>query len=226
MKRHPSTGDRRRHAPAAAMTVAMVTAAGLTVASAASLPVGARQLSVDARSETVPLTTCSGQPAADTFTDQAIPATNNGTGAELRVASRTGAVKRAFLRFDLAGCSIPPDAVVRSAELSLYLWSAPSAARTYGAFRLTSAWDETTLTWASAQPSAVGSATATVTTGTAGTVRWDVTTDVQAHVRTPSSSHGWVLRDLTETGGSTREAGFVSREYGTAPPSLEITYYP
>jgi hypothetical protein len=226
METHPSTGDRRRHAPAAAITVALVTAAGLTVASAASLPVGARQLTVESRSETVPLTTCSGQPAADTFTDQASPATNNGTGPELRVASRTGFAKRTFLRFDLTGCSIPPDAVVRSAELSLYLWSAPSATRTYGAFRLTSTWDETTLTWGSAQPSAVGSATDTVTTASAGTARWDVTADVQAHVRTPSSSHGWLLRDLTETGATHREARFVSREYGAAPPSLEITYYP
>jgi hypothetical protein len=227
MTTHPPR--RSRPVPRTAL-VAVIGAAALgaltSYAAAATLPVTAPRLTTVDRPETVPTKTCSQESAADTFTDQASPSTNNGTGPELRVASRTGFAKRAFLRFDLSGCSIPPGAVVRSAELSLYMWSAPSATRTYGAYRLTSAWDETTLTWASAQPSAVGSATDTVTTGGAGFVRWDVTADVQAQVSAPGSSHGWALRDLTETGGTQREARFLSREYGAGPPSLEIAYHP
>jgi len=198
-------------------------------AAAASLPVASQRLVAISRAETVPPTTCTVPATADTYTDESATTANHGTAADLRVAARSNRAKRTFVRFDLSGCAIPATAAVRSASLRLHMWTAPSNSRSYGAYRLTSSWAESTLTWESPQPSVATTATSTTSTGTTAgvTLSWSVTADVQAHVTTPASNHGWLVRDTAETGTTTFEAAFRSGQYGTAAqrPSLQVTYH-
>jgi hypothetical protein len=223
-------GTQLRRTGLAVGTAAAAAGAIAGFAAAATLPVTSQRIVGVSRAETVPVISCTvSSPAADTYTSQSSTGTQYGAATELRVASRTNQARRTFVRFDLAGCAIPTTAVVQSASLRLVMGTAPSASRTYGAYRLTSSWAENALTWASAQPTASATATGTAATGTTAgvTLSWNVATDVQAHVTTPASNFGWVLRDLNETGSSTFESVFHSREHGTAGqrPSLVVTYY-
>jgi hypothetical protein len=198
------------------------------VASAASLPLTAARIGTFASAATVPVTTCSVTAAADTYTSQPSSGTSYATATDLRVTSRTGQAMRTFVRFDLTSCSIPAAAVVRTAELRLRMSTAPTATRSYAAYRLDATWAET-LTWGGTQPSQAASPTATVATGTtAVTLAWDVQADAQAFVAGAASNHGWVVRDTDEAGTTTRTSVFRSREYGMAAlrPTLVLTYHP
>ena len=70
--------------------------------------------------------TCTLTSAADATVNAALANTNFGTSTSLSVSPNTLATQRAFVRFDLTGCSpaIPADAIVQSATLQLTVASA------------------------------------------------------------------------------------------------------
>lgn len=193
----------------------------VSVAWAASTPVTSQKLTVDAPK------VCSVGAAADAFVDEAASSTNNGTGTTLAVKSLLLGNRRTLVRFDLTSCSIPGTATVVSAALKLYLSSAPTLSRTHEVYRVTSAWTETGVTWAS-QPSTALAATSTASTGTtSGTViEWDVKADVAAFVSGAATNQGWLVKDLLEGDALGAEAVFSSREHATAGqrPVLVVTY--
>ena len=101
---------------------------GTGVALAASLGVSSAKLTVSTYASSVPPTTCTLSAAtADRYVNQASPLSNFGTASTLQVRSGLGSNRRAFVRFDLAPCSVPGNALVTSASLRLYMNSAPSS---------------------------------------------------------------------------------------------------
>ncbi|HWC13898.1 MAG TPA: DNRLRE domain-containing protein [Actinomycetota bacterium] len=191
--------------------------------------IGTRDFTID-RTRTCTLTA-----SADTYVDEATPATNYGLLDSLFVrsekAGKNPVNKRSLVQFDLTGCSpaISSSSTVNSASLNMYMTTAPTQARTYGVHRVTAAWSETAVAWAD-QPAFNATATGTVSTATAGgvTLSWTVTADLQAFSAGTASNHGWSVVDSAESNAQAREATFSSREHATASqrPTLTITYVP
>jgi hypothetical protein len=209
-----------------------------SVGFATALGITPEALTAFASADTVPVTTCTLTTAeADTYAHEDDAGTNFGTATTLHVRSAVRTVlvltfpdnKRSFVRFDLASCSIPSSARVVTAELKLFLSTAPAASRTYQAHRVTQAWTEGNLTWDD-QPTVAALATASAASGTAGnaTIEWNVAADVQAFTGGTAANNGWRVHDLLEGADPAHEGRFNSREHGTATqrPSLVVTYFP
>jgi hypothetical protein len=214
----------------ALVVVAPVAALAVTsVAVAASLTTTSAKLTASTVAATVPLSTCSLTPAADTYADQLSLLSNFGTATTLNVRSLVLNNRRSFLRFDVAGCSIPTAARVTSAQLTLYLQSAPSSSRTYDLYRVTASWIETSLNWSN-QPATVAGTSASFATGTTSgaTLTSSVLTDVTAFVAGSATNNGWMVRDRTESAVGSVEGQFASRENAVPAqqPTLAISYYP
>jgi hypothetical protein len=229
---------RRRGSLRALLLVAALSAVLASgVGFAAGLSITPQALTIFTSADTVPVATCTPAAAADTYAHEDSSGTNFGTATTLQVRSGVRRVllltfpdnKRSFVRFDLASCSIPSSARVVSAQLNLFLPTAPSSSRTYQAHRVTQAWTETTLDWDN-QPTVAVSATASAATGTTGnvTIGWDVRADIQTFVAGTATNSGWRVKDLTEAADPALEGRFDSREHATPSqrPSLVVTYYP
>lgn len=205
-------------------TLVLAILAGLVAGSAAwaaSTPVSTAKLTVDAP------TVCSLNPAADTYVDEASSAGNFGTETSFSVTSLLAGNRRALVHFDLSSCSIPDGAEILSADLKMYLSSAPVLERTHDAHRATASWSETGVTWAD-QPSIDGTATASAITGVTDgvTLEWDVTSDVAAFVEGAATNHGWLVKDTLEGGATEMTGTYSSRDHGTEAerPVLAVTY--
>jgi hypothetical protein len=207
---------------------------GGAIGFAASLALTPNALAVFTSASSVPISTCTLTPAADTYAEQGSSGSNFGTATTLHVRSAVTLIllqdnKRSFARFDLSSCSIPTSARVLTARMRLFLSTAPSASRTYQVHRVTQAWGETTLDWGN-QPTTAGTATASTTTGTTNnvTLEWNVLADVTGFVAGTTTNQGWRVADSAEGSGTAREGRFNAREHATVSqrPSLAITYYP
>ena len=203
---------------------------------AAALAITSKSLTIHTAASTVPISTCTVTPAADSYVHAGSGGSNFGTATTLQVRSAVtlGLLaddKRSFLRFDFASCSIPTTARVETASLTVFLSTAPSASRTYELHRATGSWEETAVTWNN-QPAVAVLATGSVATGTTANVtrQWNVLADVRTFVAGTVTNNGWRIRDQVEGGllGNSYEGRFNSREHGTASqrPTLVITYYP
>jgi hypothetical protein len=211
-----------------------VTVLAVGIGHAAGLTLSAEKLTSVAEASTVPISTCSLSISnADTYADQASSGSNFGANTTMLVQSRNlSRNRRSYVKFDVASCSIPAAAEVKTATLTLNMTAAPSQSRTYGAWRVTSSWLETDpggLDWG-VQPTVAGAATNTIATGTStGDKSWNVQADVAAYVAGSATNYGWRIRDETESQSSTAYSStFRTRENGTAAlrPRLTITYYP
>jgi hypothetical protein len=138
---------------------------------------------------------------------------------------------RTYIQFGLS--SIPSTAVIESATLGLYYYISPGmeVQAPVGVYRVTSIWNESTITWNN-QPASNPAVIATVLVPASWTntfLSWDVTSLVSSwHVGRglANVNYGMVLMDTDE---STYEGGkgFYSSDYTTASerPNLTITYY-
>jgi len=171
--------------------------------------------------------------SADAWLNQEHPDLALGGANTLYVRSYRGANNmRSLLTFDLT--AIPSGASITSAKLYLYAWfitwpNSPSYYRTYCAHRVTSAWEESTVTWNSQPMFSPTSTSETVVTGygTEGWFSWDVTADVQNGHLNPSAWHGILIKDKVEGSYDSRTCIFYSRENPSYPelkPYLEVTY--
>jgi hypothetical protein len=208
-----------------AASVGLATVALVSVAAASSLTVSSGRLTTDT------VGTCTATAAADTYVDQSVLAAGSSFGTQQTMAVRSQSLgnRRAFVRFDLAACAIPPTATVTAAELRLALTAAPGTSRTHVLHRATQAWTETT-TWNS-QAAVAGSATASAGTGTSAgaKVAWAsaaLTTEVQDWIN-GSVHHGWRISDAAEGSLLAAAAAYASREHVSAErPELFVTYEP
>lgn len=226
---NPSAGGRRRRGWLLRAALVMV-AASLPPALAAGFPATSESLTAYDRPSQVPASACNLGASADTYVDEALLSSPNGSATQLHVQSSLLANRRTFVRFDVASCALPAGARVKSAKLELYMSQAPSQSRTYEVTRVGSTWDPATLTWSS-QPSASPTATAIGATGVAGNVvlSFPVKADVEAFVAGTAVNHGWRVKDAVEGSVLPADLGvFSSSEHGSAAqrPVLAISYYP
>src|SRR5439155_1417550 len=130
----------------------------------------------------------------------------------------------------------PANATINSANLTLFMTTAPGNNRTYNAHRMTRDWTESQVTWNIAQTGTNwttaggdynGTATTSTTTGTTNNVSltWNIQADVQAWV-SGTSNYGTLIKDGTESSSTARTATFASEENATSAnrPQLVIDY--
>ena len=155
---------------------------------------------------------------ADTWVDQGSTATNKGTDSILKVQSKGPSNNvRSLIRF--ANPTLPANCAVRTATLRLYAGSYREG-RTLQALRLTGAWDENAVTWAS-QPATAGTPGTVPSRSSAGYLEIDVRWQLQA-IYDSAANHGFQIRDANENDDA--EQQFHSREKGSEPPQLVVTF--
>jgi hypothetical protein len=219
----------RRRLLGVVVAVAWLTASLTAPATAASLSITARTLTVASRTYGS-AQTCTLNAAADSYVAKELSGSNFGTATTLQVSWDATATRRSFVRFDLTACSpaIPSDAIVQSARVRLTVSALAAATRTYELRAASASWVETSISWSN-QPavSSTVTGTASVTVGTlAGTVvQWTATSDVQAFATGAATNVGWRIGDASE-GGVGTPLLFGSREAASGKPQLTITYLP
>ena len=215
---------------AAVLLASQIAVLTLMPATAASLSISAAYLTGASKVYGAPVT-CTLTAVADASVNSALPNTNSGTSTQLNVSPNTVATQRAFVRFDLAGCSpaIPADAIVHSATLNLTTASAVLATRTIVLQSVTGSWTEAAVTW-NTQPAVAASNTSTagVTLGqAAGTViSWTAASDVQSFVAGAATDLGFRLSDSAEGAALGVPLVLSAREAASGRPQLIVTYVP
>ena len=150
------------------------------------------------------------------------------TVEKLRTGFRTAAGNyRTLIKFDLS--SIPAGAIITNANLKLYYYAYSSGSEgdplDISVYRTTADWYEGGLSWSKAENyHSYSYDTVTIIAGTsAGYKTWDITSLVQSWVDGTYNNYGVLLRAPTQSGSSNFRC-FRSREYGSNPPKLEVTY--
>jgi hypothetical protein len=196
---------------------------------AASLSVSSWHLWAGAQSLTKSQCTLSGTSStSDTYVNESSPTSSFGSSSSLSLLPDAyTSAKWTFVRFDLAGCSIPVTGGADSAQLVLTLTGAPAASRTLTITPVLSSWSGT-LTWNQAQSLSYGSPTTTVATGTTdgATLTATVTVDVDTLIRNASASFGWRISDTGAKGqNQTKDSmTLAAAEAASGKPQLLIDY--
>jgi hypothetical protein len=197
------------------------------VAWGAVLAVTADQMTVVRVTGAVPAETCTVGAVADAYVDESTPGSNFGSDATLAVHAGP-ADAHALVRFDLASCSIPSGADVRSATLKMTIADPPGEDRAWKARRVTGAWNENNVKWNTA-PTVAPASTDTVQTGVAAGVelQWNVLADVATFVSGAATNRGWQILDGDETSVLQVDGALASREDPVAArrPSLTVTWF-
>ena len=201
---------------AVSITVLLVaTIAGLaSLGFAASLGVTSRKLTVLQPSELPPVCSGTDTQTVDTTNDswisQGSQNQNKGTDSAVYVMTKNSANERTLVGFSLP--TLPPGCSVTSATLRL--WNdAPSGTRVIQARRITSDWDENTVTWNNA-PSTASLAADSQVPSSAGWQSWTVTGQVQAMYT--NGAYGFQLRDKSEGCSCATQQKYLSLESGTS----------
>jgi hypothetical protein len=140
--------------------------------------------------------------------------------------SVTSDIRRTYIKFGLG--TVPANAVVVDADLKLYCYGGfGTDSFTIGLHQVTSAWDESTITWNIQPTFSVDAEITTNITATAAWKSWDIDTLVQAWLDGSITNYGVVLKDIDEASVNTL-AYFWTSDYTTDTskcPKLEIDYY-
>lgn len=136
---------------------------------------------------------------------------------------------RSLMKFDLS--SIPQNALITSAELSLYHSYNTTNAGQAGTnecylSEITSPWTENTVTWNN-QPGVTANNRVYLATSTSSTQSYsniDVSALVQDAINTPSAYYGWMLSLLTEQTYRSMKFGSSDNSDAAIRPSLTICY--
>jgi len=221
MPRSPHRISRRLALVALVATGALATC----TAFAASLTVSSNKLTTwhSATSITCAPGTATVTASADTYVDQDDATGTFGGQSVMKVRARIVlgvlvASANGLVKFDLP--TIPDLCSVTTATLRLNASTSSVSTRTLQALRIDSAWTEGAVTW-NTRPSTTGAA-ANTSSGT-GYLEWAVTSQVTSMYSGPN--YGFLVRDSGSVAllGSF-EQQFTSREAGTNPPQLVITY--
>ena len=157
---------------------------------------------------------------ADAHISSHQPAHTAGEAVELYVGQVGKNQRQALLRFDMS--SIPPEALVTSATLRV--WRNPSSAlATPGVHAITSAWQESTVSWNSFRSAFAPQIAARLDLSSrhSGALSTDLTSLVRSWVRSPSVNHGLLLEQAS---GHSLLASSES-PHAARRPSLEVCYF-
>jgi hypothetical protein len=117
--------------------------------------------------------------------------------------------------------SIPPDAVITSATLTLLQHSAASGSQTVTLRRLANSFNMSRTTWNNAPGPGSGGTQVTKSSPAAGTLwSWDVTATVQAYVAGTIPNYGWSLQGSTVGG-----VKFRGSKAAAVQPVLVVEYF-
>ncbi|NYZ79230.1 DUF2341 domain-containing protein, partial [Candidatus Micrarchaeota archaeon] len=163
----------------------------------------------------------------DSFTNSSDTGVNYGTLQYLSVrSSNAGDVRRIFLLFDLS--VIPSSATITDANLSLYMFVAPTNNRTYNANNTSNSWTETGITWSNQPVTGTLQQGITITLNVANIWKsWNVTNAAVSSYAQTNKNMSIMIKDGAETASTARFAMFVSKENTTDTskrPQLIITY--
>jgi hypothetical protein len=171
---------------------------------------------------------------ADATVLQGYPSLNAGTTADMW-AGYDGSDTNAKIVRSLIKCSIaslPSNATITKATLKVYLitsWDYPGTSRTITAYRITSNWSESSVTWNNKPGYGSAYGSRSIVHGDWGWYEFDVTSLVRAWHNGTYTNHGIMLRGpevLGWRGFSTREGPYTPRlvvEYGNPPRVDSIT---
>jgi len=190
---------------------------------------------------TVQAATATFYASEDTWLDQNYSTNNYGSDYWLQVTSYgSWENTRSILKFDIS--SIPAGSEITSATLKLYLDGTNATGRTYYAYRLTETgwWEGTGIAryvetgecswlfrqaydyfWDGGTYTTTGGASATVPSS--GEMAWNVKDQVQTAYTGGIDTH-FLIKDASEGSGTSYWTSFKSTSYGSAPPTLEVTY--
>lgn len=167
---------------------------------------------------------------SDAYVAQISPAENFGSTESLQVSSRLNQNERALIRFDLS--TIPPGADILQAHLSLYVTQSSSTERIYECHRVSTSWEENTVSW-DTKPETISRFLGETKIETSPSwVTWDVTehvrkmlTGIEEHAW---ENHGWMIKDKTEDSEAPATSTFISRESpdGERRPYLSFSFNP
>ena len=164
-----------------------------------------------------------GSEGYDSYVYSSYPSTNYGNSVYIYAGKASSSqTYRGLLEFDLA--SIPADAVVDQATLTLYCRKLSTSSATLYLYRVTKGWGESSVTWNS-QP-ATGSqieGTLNLATSRYQAKEVELTALVQAWVEGSQVNQGVMLKE----NGSTTYGQCYSSDYGTASqrPKLEVHWH-
>ncbi len=157
---------------------------------------------------------------ADTYVDEASPTVTEEGSTTLQAGFVSGTAKHleAYFRFPLT--AVPAGATIESATLKLFVNSADATAFQF--YNLNSAFDSTT-TWNSKPTDGSSLMSVTFSANQYNNISDNsLLTQVRSWYSAPASNFGLALRQDTVSASST--VTILSKENGTNPPVLTITY--
>lgn len=163
----------------------------------------------------------------DTGIESIFPTNNYALLNYTGIGNSASTIVRTYVEFDLS--SIPADVRITDADLKLYQYNTIGSDNfTIGLYRVTSNWDESTITW-NLQPTSSTDAeiTSNITVGAITWKSWDIDTLLQGWLDGTISNYGMMLKDTDESSDNTI-AYFYTSDYttdSTKCPILEIDYY-
>jgi len=177
-----------------------------------------------------------GPEGIDSYVETKNPNTNGDTSTFYEIGRNTPYnICREYIQFDLS--TVPADAVVVDANLKLYQYSTFGTNFTIGLHKVTSAWDESTITW-NLQPTCSVDAETTsditmddttfVWTPNYTWKSWEIDTLAQAWLDGSITNYGVVLKGTDEISIGAGMAKFWSSDYTddiSKRPELVIDYY-
>jgi hypothetical protein len=163
----------------------------------------------------------------DTGIESVFPTNNYALLSYTGIGNSASTIVRTYIEFDLS--SIPADVRITDADLKLYQYNTIGPDNfIIGLHKVTSNWDESTITW-NLQPTSSTDAeiTSNITVGAITWKSWDIDTLLQGWLDGTISNYGMMLKDTDESSANTI-AYFWTSDYTTDTtkrPILEIDYY-
>jgi hypothetical protein len=167
-----------------------------------------------------------GPEGIDSGIESLYPNNNYGNLTYCAVGNNATTIVRTYIKFDLS--TVPGDAVVVDADLKLYQWGTFGTANfTIALYNVTSAWDESTITWNLQPTCSIDAEITSDITAAIAWKSWDIDTLVQTWLDGSITNYGVVLKDTDEASVNTL-AYFWTSDYTadtTKRPELVIYYY-
>ncbi len=167
---------------------------------------------------------------ADATVLQGYPSLNAGTTTDMW-AGYDGSDTNAKIVRSLIKCSIaslPSNATITKATLKVYLvtsWDFPNSSRTITAYRITSNWSESSVTWNNSPGYGNAYGSRSIVHGDWGWYEFDVTNLVKAWYDGTYTNYGIMLRGPEVSGYNASWRGFGTRE-SSYRPQLVVEYSP